>query len=72
MKHPISLTTPEGNRILVDVDQIESIVEHPQAKVNFPTGSQLGWTDINMKSGDRGKCRELFDDVSFKIYNALA
>lgn len=72
MKHPISLHTPEGNRITVDADQIESIVEHPRERVNFPTGAQLGWTDINMKSGDRGKCRELYDDVVAKINNALA
>lgn len=72
MKRCISLTTPEGNRILVDVGQIESIVEHPPEKVNFPTRSQLGWTDINMKSGDRGKCRELYDDVAAKIARALA
>lgn len=65
MKQWLLLHTPDGREFFLDLNEVESVFEGRAASV-VPLGGgstyqgAKGNTQINMKSGDKGECRETF------------
>jgi hypothetical protein len=68
VKQMLLLRTPDGRRMAISADDIESIVEGKD-KQQGRFNSDGVWheprpvTEINMRSGDKGKVSETFDQI---------
>lgn len=68
----IKLTSTDGRRMVVRADQIDFMAEHPEVEPyrigNHTTvAAQEAYTDIVLRSGERGKCKETMDQITDMI-----
>lgn len=67
----IELTSRGGRRMVARADDIVFMADHPGSELPFttsgPWGQQPGWTDVVLRSGERGECRETIDQILQQI-----